>query len=136
MRTIPTAPELLEIIAQYLRENVAPRLSAPDNFYTLVAANSLDIVRREIEQGPFADATARERLRALLDREGTIEELEAHLVQAIASGAVPIDSPALQDHLLHTTLDEVAIDQPKYATYQRMLELTRRGTDDGAADKT
>ncbi|MGE4323431.1 MAG: DUF6285 domain-containing protein [Sphingobium sp.] len=132
MRTIPTASELLEIISEYLRNTVSKKLSAPDNFYALVAANSLDIVRREIEQGPAADDAARARLRDLLGTDGTLAAMDAQLVDAIASGAMPIGSPALQDHLLRTTLDEAAIDQPKYASYQHMLEVMRRGNDDGA----
>ena len=132
MRTIPTASELLEIISDYLRNTVSKKLSAPDSFYTLVAANSLDIVRREIDQGPAADEAALARLRALLGTDGTLAALDAQLVEAIAAGGVPIDSPALQEHLLLTTLDEAAIDQPKYASYQRMLETMRRGNNDGA----
>lgn len=128
MRTIPTAPELLEIISEYLRNTVSPKMAPPDNFYLLVAANSLDIVRREIEQGPTADSAALERMRALLGKDGTLAELDADLIEAIAKGEVAINSPALQEHLLRTSLDEVAIDQPKYASYQRMLELTGRNT--------
>ena len=122
MRSLPTAAELLAVIADYLRETVAAKLDAPDDFYVRVAANSLDVVRREILHGPMADAAAAERLRALLGADGPLAELDAKLSTAIAAGVLPTGSDELRRHLLRTTLDEVAIDQPRYATYRRLME--------------
>jgi len=127
MRTIPGAPEILRVVAHYLRDNLAPQLSMPDKFYTLVAANAIDIASREIEQGGVADAAALSRLQALLgDGDASLEDLDARLAQAIASGDIALDDPALRDHLVQAALDEVAIDQPRYATIARF-----RPRDDG-----
>ncbi len=131
MRTIPSSSELLEVISDYLRDNISPKVAQPDRFYLLVAANSLDIVRREIDQGGAADAAALDRLRALLGRDdGDVETLDSMLIEAIRAGDLPASSPALRDHLTRAALEEVAIDQPRYASYLRMVELVER---EGAA---
>ena len=56
-----------------------------------------------------------ERMRALLHRDGTRDELDAALAAAIRSGMIAPDDPALVAHLKATALDTIAIDQPKYA---------------------
>lgn len=120
MRTIPTSAELLEVISDYLRNRISPMVGQPDRFYLIVAANSLDIVRREILNGDLADERAHDRLRDLLGGDAPLEEMEQQLIEAIRTGEISIDDPKLRDHLLRTTLDEVAIDQPKYASYRRV----------------
>ncbi|MGE4324059.1 MAG: DUF6285 domain-containing protein [Sphingobium sp.] len=130
MRTIPSSSELLEVISDYLRNSISPMVAQPDRFYLIVAANSLDIVRREIEQGGLADAEALGRLRALLGREGDVETLDSILIDAIRNGDMPTSSPELREHLTRTALAEVAIDQPRYASYRRMVELVEK---EGAA---
>jgi hypothetical protein len=129
MRTIPSAIELLEVTAEYLRKSVATKLGAPEDFYVLVAANTLDIVRRELELGSKADAAAQARIAQLLQTDGALEALDTQLADAIANGCVDIQSPPLLEHLLRTTLDEMAIDQPRYATYRLMLRTLQAEKD-------
>ena len=125
MRTIPDAVELLDIIAQFLREDVAKNTVAPTNFYAQVAANAIDIVRREITQGAKADTVAIERLRKLLIMpDGKLEEMESMLAEWIREGRMTADSPGLLEYLWQSTLAEMAIDQPNYATYKH---LTKKG---------
>ena len=123
MRAIPSSGELLAVVAHYLREELAPKLDAPDKFYTLVAANAVEIARREIELGGDADAAALARLRALLsDGAAGLADLDTRLCDAIASGHIALDDVALRDHLVRTALDEVAIDQPRHASAARMRD--------------
>jgi hypothetical protein len=122
MRSIPDAVELLEIIAQFLREDVVKLTDAPINFYVRVAANALDIVRREISQGAEADAAATARLRKLLGNpDGALGELESILADQIREDLMTADTPGLIEHLWQSTLAEVAIDQPTYATYKHLM---------------
>lgn len=128
MRTIPSAPEILRVVAHYLRDDLASRRTAPDKFHALVAANAIDIVSREIQHGAAADSAALARLRHILgDPEGSLDHLDARLAEAIASGDIALDSPVLRDHLIRTALDELAIDQPRYATIERFRD---HGDDD------
>jgi hypothetical protein len=123
MRTIPDAVELLDIIAQFLQEDVAKNTVAPTNFYAQVAANAIDIVRREITQGAKADTVAIERLRKLLIMpDGKLEEMESMLAEWIREGRMTADSPGLLEYLWQSTLAEMAIDQPNYATYKHLTK--------------
>lgn len=119
MREQPPAPDLLAAVAEFLRSEAVPALSGRLAFHARVAANVLDIVRREIELGPTADADARRRLSALLGLDGEPADLNAELCRRIAAGEIAGDDPRLLDHLWADTLDAVAIDQPNYATFRR-----------------
>ena len=110
MLTHPTAQELVAGVAAWL-----PLDGSAGPFQLRVARNALEIAARDLAQGPAADARAAERMRALLGRDGTREELDAALVEAIRSGAIAPDDPALTAHLKAAALDALAIDQPRYA---------------------
>ncbi|WP_293675740.1 DUF6285 domain-containing protein [uncultured Phenylobacterium sp.] len=119
MREQPTAVELLDIVAEFLRAEVLPALSGRTAFHTRVAANVLDMVRREVALGPGALVGEAERLRSLLGSDGDVADLNHELCERIAGGDVDLFDADLLDHLWKTTIDTVAIDQPKYATYRR-----------------
>ncbi len=119
MREQPSAPELLEAVAEFLTREVTPQLSGRLAFHARVAANVLAIVRRELANAPGADLAEAARLRALLGREGDGDRLNAELCRRIAAGEIATDDPALIDHLWATTMATLAVDQPNYATYRR-----------------
>ena len=123
MREEPSAAELIDIVAVFLRDEVMPKLDGRTGFHVRVAANVLDIVRRELEIAPEAEGREAARLAELLGRDGDLTSLNAALCDAIASGSVGTGDPALIRHLWETTLDTVAVDQPKYATYRRAAAL-------------
>ena len=120
----PTRDELLEAVAEFLEKRVMPKLDKHTAFHTRVAINVLNIVRRELEHGPRLDAEELERLKNLLGREGTLEELNAELCRKIQSGDLDRRSKDLMEHLLRTTLGKVSIDQPSYSAYKRALQET------------
>ena len=125
MQDQPNAAELLEIVAQFMREELVPQLSAHSAFNARVAANAVDIVRRELLLAPQANADELNRLRALLDTDGDLESLNRLLCTRIADGTIGLATPGLQAHLWQTTLEKLAIDQPNYAAYR--ATLARRG---------
>jgi hypothetical protein len=121
MREQPTAAELIEIVAEFLREQVMPELAGRTAFHTRVAATVLDIVRREFLQSPAALEAEGERLRDLLGRDGDAATLNRDLCERLADGEIDLQAPQLLRHLWATTLATVAIDQPSYATYRRAV---------------
>jgi hypothetical protein len=123
----PTAAELITAVREFLEEQALPQLEGRAAFHGRVAANALAIVARQLELGPAADAAERERLRALLGRDGTLDELNRELCRRIRGGELRLESPGLVDHLRRTTLDKLAVDQPKYSGYRRALEETPEG---------
>jgi len=122
MREQPSAPELLDAVAEFLTREVMPALSGRLAFHARVAANVLGIVRREMTLGPDADRADAARLAALLGHTGDAAALTAELCEQIASGAVAPEDPRLIDHLWATTLATLAVDQPNYASYRRIAE--------------
>ena len=119
MQDPPTVAELLEATAAFLREVAVPQLSGHASFHARVAANALDIVKRELELRPAAERAEHARLRELLHTDGSLEELNSLLSSRIAAGEINLQTPGLAAHLWATTLAKVAIDQPTYASYRR-----------------
>lgn len=123
MREEPSLAELVAAVAGFLREKVMPNVDGGLQFHARVAANVLDICAREITTGTGAEARELGRLRKLLQADGSAADLNAQLCAAIRDGRIAGDDPALVGHLWATTLDTVAIDQPRYATYRRALQF-------------
>lgn len=122
MQDQPTAIELLKVAAHFVRNEFLPQLSGHAAFNARVTANVLDIVRRELELAPSANARELERLTALLGEMGDLERLNRLLCERIAGGLVGLETPGLAEHLWETTLAKLAIDQPGYASYRAVAD--------------
>jgi len=122
MQDQPTSADLVGAVADFIRNHAMPQLTGHAAFHARVAANALDIVKRELEIAPDANAEELSRLKALLGKEGSLEELNRELCARIFSGDLTLDTQGLKDHLWATTLAKLAIDQPKYSGYRRALE--------------
>lgn len=122
MQDQPTASELVEAVADFIRNHAMPQLQGHTAFHARVAANALDIVKRELEIAPAANSGETERLSALLGKDGSLEELNRDLCRRIDSGEIGLATPGLKDHLWRTTLTKLAIDQPNYSGYRRALD--------------
>lgn len=123
-RTSIEGADLLDLAVAYLRDDLRPTLEGRHRFLTLVAANALDIVTRELRLGPSAAHREAGRLRSLLAETGDRDALNRALCDALADGRFDESTPGLLDHLFATTMDRLAIDQPRYAAYRRELEAT------------
>lgn len=115
MITHPTASELIEAVIRFIEDRAAPQLKDRDAFLARVAVNALNTVRREIEQGPAAEAAATERLKAIFGRDGTWTELNEALCTGIEDGSIDAGDPAVLAHMKASIIDQVRIDQPNYA---------------------
>jgi hypothetical protein len=111
----PSMRELVEAVRAFLEQKAMPELKGHTAFHARVAANALAIVARQLERGAEADAEELERLRALLGREGSLEELNRALCHAIRDGNLDIARPELQQHLEHSARAKIEIDQPGYS---------------------
>ena len=127
MQDQPTSADLVGAVADFIRNHAMPQLTGHAAFHARVAANALDIVKRELEIAPDANAEELSRLKALLGKEGSLEELNRELCARIFSGDLTLDTQGLKDHLWATTLAKLAIDQPKYSGYRRALEEGNAG---------
>jgi aminoglycoside phosphotransferase (APT) family kinase protein len=117
----PGADELLEGVGAYLRGEVAGETRGRTRFLARVAANAVDIVRRELALAPALRARERELLGELLGGTGSLEALRWRLVHALRGGALPLDHPGLAEYLREAVVNQVAIDQPGYAGLREAL---------------
>lgn len=120
MQDLPAVDDLLAAVAGYLREQAMPQLRGQMAFHARVAANVVDIVRRQLALAPAAEAAEAERLRALLGAQGSLAELNDLLCRRIASGELDPSTPGLLPHLWRVTLDKLAVDQPAYESCRRV----------------
>ena len=121
MQDAPDHTEILAAVAALMRETIMPLLSGHPNYQARVAANALDLVSRQIVLQPGYDAAERQRLTALLSRDGSLEDLNHALCEAIERHTITLATPGLAEHLWATTMAKLAVDQPSYARYEREL---------------
>jgi Domain of unknown function (DUF6285) len=121
MQDEPKAEELINAVADFLRNDIAPQISGHQAFKLRVSINALDLVARQLklEQGSAAAETAR--LSQLLGMQGSLGELNKLLADRIAKGELDLQTPGLAEHLWQTTMEKLAVDQPSYASYKREL---------------
>jgi hypothetical protein len=122
MQDEPNNDALLEMVARFLREEAAPALADRQGFHARVAANAVDLARRQTHLGPPADGAERARLCALLGEDAPTAALNRKLTALIHKGSLTLAASGVRDHLWRTTMDKLSIDQPSYATYRRALE--------------
>jgi hypothetical protein len=129
MQDQPAPSEILAAVAKFLRESVAPATTGHLSFNARVAANALEMSRRQLEREAPEAAAETERLRRLLGADGDLAELNALLCARLAAGEVTLKTPGVADHLWAVTLAKLAVDQPTYWGYR--AALAERGSADG-----
>jgi hypothetical protein len=121
MQDEPKPFELAKAVADFLRDDIAPKISGHSAFKLRVAINMLDLVTRQLTLEEGSDLEEAARLRALLGIDGGSIDLNRVLADKIASGEVDLETPGLAEHLWQTTMAKLAVDQPNYASYKREL---------------
>lgn len=118
MQDRPTAPELLESVAEYLFGELRPEVPREQRFNVLVAANVCAVVAREIRAGEEPD---REDL-------ALFNELLGEEVDDVHGAAVEL-SRRLRAGELDDRIDELA---PRLEEHvRRKLEIARPGYSEG-----
>jgi len=124
MQDQPTPSEVIGAVAIFLKTVVAAQTTGATSFQARVAANALEMMRRQLDLAPAEDAAELTRLKALLNTDGSLAELNAELARRISTGDLDLTTPGLSDHLWSTTMAKLAVDQPTYAAYR--VELASR----------
>jgi hypothetical protein len=104
----PTAAQLIDAVEQFLRTDVMPALDGRLQFHTLVAANVLAVVGRELTLGPAQDAEHADRL----ERLGVTDD--ADLAAKIRSGEFAGRLPELLESMLADVTAKVSVANPKH----------------------
>ncbi len=123
--TDPDMPRLEELVGatrDFLHGPVRDETTGRTRFHALVAGNALDIAYRDLHFGAEHRRREHERLRRLLDAEGSLLDLRWKLVHAIRDDALALDDTRLHEHLRATVVNQIAIDQPKYSGFKTAAE--------------
>lgn len=104
----PTARELVEAVREFLEREVLPAAEGGTRFHTLVAANVLGMVERELELGPAHARAHAARLAGL----GFADD--AALATAIRSGALDDRHDEVKAALAAAVRDKLAVANPAY----------------------
>lgn len=111
----PSAGELIQAVIEYLALTVRPALSGYAAFESLISIRLLQIAAAEFELGPAVRSAEGARLRALLGREGDLDELNAGLVELIRSEPLTgARRSAVLEHLRLSAEDRLRIANPAY----------------------
>ena len=114
----PTAPELLDSIAEYLFAELRPEVPREQRFKVLVAANVCGVVAREIRAGDEPDEADLTLFSELLDEQ-----------QSDAQAAAAELSRRLREGELDDRIEELA---PRLEEHvRRKLDIARPGYADG-----
>lgn len=108
LHEFPTAAQLVDAVEQFLRNDVMPALDGRLQFHTLVAANVLAVIGRELELGPQQETEHQDRLTEL----GVADD--AALADAIKNGDLDGRLPELLDVLLADVAAKVTVANPKH----------------------
>lgn len=123
MQDMPSPVAILDLVIAHLN-GVDLNGGARAKFEMRLATAALQLVRRAMQLAPATDVAERERLSALLDESGGLDQLNRRLCAMIRNGTLELSMPGVVRHLRTTTLEKLAIDQPTYAAYRRALART------------
>jgi hypothetical protein len=118
----PTKDELVNAVREFLESKVLPELDSHLGFNTRIAINVLKTVERELELGEKVSTQTRQRLLELLEdnhSEKSNRELNILLSKEIGDRKLSYKDENLVDHLWQTTMKKLAVDNPRYASYQQ-----------------
>lgn len=132
MQDRPTAAEVLVTIGEYLDEEVLPAVEGALRYKTLVAANLIKVLERELAAGDGPQRRERERLAVLLGVTADGEDLTGDLLRLNAELQARLRAPELpsrefllaaRDALEASALDNLAVNKPGYDRYDQAIEV-------------
>ena len=121
MQDHPHPSEIVAAVARFLKAEVIPELTGRTAFNTRVAANALEMMTRQLETQPAAEAAELDSLKTILGADGDLADLNAEFARRLAAGELDLGAPGVADHLWTTTLAKLYVDQPTYWGYRAAL---------------
>lgn len=118
----PNTRELVEAVREFIENKVQPDIQGKTAFHTRIAINALKIVERELTKGPELNRREETRLKKILGREGTLEELNKALCKGLRKGDIDHRDPGLLAHLRLTALGKLSVDNPNYSAYKKAVD--------------
>ena len=123
MQDQPTPSEIIGAVARFLKEVVVAETKGAVSFNVRVAANALEMMRRQLDTAPAAESAELASLKRLLPGvDGELETLNAEFARRLGAGEIDLKTPGVADHLWAVTLAKLHVDQPTYWGYRAALD--------------
>ena len=116
MRDRPDGSELADLVQRIEDGDTAVEVPIDARYRDLMLASARAISGRQQEFGDAPEGRERDRLALILEKGGTLADLNRELAGAIREGKFDSASPdrdSLRDHLWQTALDRVRESNPK-----------------------
>jgi len=107
--------ELTQALSEWLTQDIIPDASGREGFKARVARNAIGMLQRQSQSGSLFFKAQEQRLSILDVNSG-------ELSKKLLDGTLNIQSDQLRAHLKLSTLEQLSIDQPKYAGLHVALE--------------
>jgi len=111
---LPMSLELIESVIDFLREDIVPSTNGRNQFLSRVSANSLAIVKRELQLGSLVRENETKRLQGIYGSKDERKKLRWRLTNSLRDGSQSLEDQKVMDHLRQSTFDQITIDQPRY----------------------
>jgi len=116
MRDRPTGTELADLVQRIEDGDGSVEVSYNVRYRELMMASARAIAERQRDTGDVPERRERDSLIQILDKDGTLEDLNWALAEGIREGLFDSEIPisgSVRDHLWQTALDRVRESNPK-----------------------
>ncbi|MBC8337987.1 MAG: hypothetical protein H8E39_04790 [Alphaproteobacteria bacterium] len=113
MRDRPDGPELMDLVRRIEGGDTGVEVPGDARYRDLMLASARAIAERQRDLGDAPEQAERDRLREILDGDGTLADLNRDLAKAIRDGGFDANNEAVRRHLWQTALDRVRESNPK-----------------------
>jgi len=118
----PRTDELLTEVSSFLRDEVMTSTQGRTRFLARVAANAVDLAKREVEHLSEYRNWELASLQSMFgSSEDELEVLRWRLVKKLREDEVDLKDEQLRSHLRQTVANQVALDHPSYSGYQQAI---------------
>ena len=115
----PTSVDLLAAISHFLDTKIKSEVPPHLAFKLRIVENVLNIVIREIEKGDELSKEVINLLQSLIESETPSIEALALLIK---DKKIDLEDQILKDLLVTLSKNKIAVDNPNYSTYKKLIE--------------
>lgn len=125
MQCVPTDLELLGAVRSFLKEDVLPKLEGDLAYNTRIATNLLAMLERSFSLDSEVISVETSGLQKILGSGvgKSCSELNRELSRGLRANTIDWRTDDVRDHMFHTVLDKIRVDNPNYSTYKEIFVI-------------
>ena len=115
----PTSSELIKAVMDFLDSKIKDELPPHLGFKLRITNNVLGMVQREIDQG---EQLSEEVIKVMSDIIKSDDLTTKELSNLIKNGDLDLSDEELKDLLILLSKNKIAVDNPNYSTYKKLIK--------------